>query len=155
MNRIVALLMVNFFVICGCNKKKLSEYEKLKAENDSLKIILEEIHNKYIFDSISLRDIPSPQNTYKPNSTITGEIVFVGYNFNKKSKMNTILVDSFSLNPERKLFNPDTLEIINGGFRYEKKLGVEKLKLKGLLEFSNPYGRSYEGTYFTTIKVND
>ena len=52
-------------------------------------------NKKYVFDSISIRDIPSYKNTYKLNSIVSGEIVFIGYNINNKT--NVILVDSLNL----------------------------------------------------------
>ncbi len=76
-------------MIFSCSEKNqtknlLGKIEKLQIENDSLKSIVAEINEKYVFDSISIRDFPDYKNTYKLNSNVGGEIVFVGYNIGKK-----------------------------------------------------------------------
>ncbi len=55
----------------------------MRAENDSLRKIVAEINNKYVFDSISFRDIYNPKNTYEPNSDFNIELLVVGYNPSK------------------------------------------------------------------------
>jgi hypothetical protein len=126
----------------------IAKLENLRAENDSLRKIVAEINNKYVFDSIAIRDIPSYKNTYELNSKVKGEIVFIGYNINKKT--NVILVDSFSYNP-KKLYNPDTLELNKGGFIYETELNADRVYLKGILETKNEYGKEFESVFNTAI----
>ena len=87
-------------------------------------------------------------NTYELNSKVSGEIVFAGYNINKNT--NVILVDSLSFNP-KKLYNPDTLRLNNGGFLYETELSADRISLKGIIEMKNDYGKEYEGIYNTAI----
>ncbi|RDK87283.1 hypothetical protein [Marinirhabdus gelatinilytica] len=140
-------------LILGCTDINQQEntnakLEDLRAENDSLKKIVADINNKYVFDSISIRDIPSYMNTYELNSKVSGEIVFAGYNINKNT--NVILVDSLSFNP-KKLYNPDTLRLNNGGFLYETELSADRISLKGIIEMKNDYGKEYEGIYNTAI----
>lgn len=137
---------------CNISNEDNLVMHELKMENDSLKIILAELSQKYIFDSISLRDIPSHLNTYEKNSIVKGEIVFVGYSLNKQT--NVILADSIFYSPDIKLYNPDTLSLVNGGFIYEKSL-KDSLNLKGMLEFGNSYGKSHQALYNTIIKVKD
>ena len=131
-------------------ENNIAKLENLRAENDSLRKIVAEINNKYVFDSISIRDIPNYKNTYELNSKMSGEIVFVGYNINKKT--NVILVDSFSSNP-KKLYNPDTLKLSKGGFVYETELNANRVYLKGILETQNEYGKGFESVYSTTIET--
>ncbi|WKB80525.1 hypothetical protein QYR09_12265 [Cellulophaga lytica] len=123
----------------------------MKSENDSLRKIVADINTKYVFDSITIRDIPSYKNTYELNSKVSGEIVFVGYNINKKT--NVIFVDSSSYNP-KKLYNPDTLKLNNGGFFYETDLNADRIYLKGIIETQGEYGKGYEGFYNTVIGTN-
>ena len=138
---------------CGNNKNpSLSESEinKLKAENDSLKSLVEELNSKFIFDSILIRDIPSYKNTYEKNSKVSGEIVIVGYNLNNKTKM--IFADSISFNP-LKLQNPDTLQLVNGGFQYEKNLNSNQKIIKGVIESNPTYGQDFIKTYSSFVSI--
>lgn len=149
------LIVFLTFIVLSCTdinqgENTIEKIEILRAENDSLRKIVAEINTKYVFDSIAIRDIPSFRNTYEINSKLSGEIVFVGYNVNKKT--NVILVDSFSYNPKR-LYNPDTLKLQNGGFIYETKLNAERIKLEGIIEMQNDYGKAYEGFYNSLIGV--
>jgi len=149
------LIVFLTFIVLSCTdinqgENTIAKIENLRAENDSLRKIVAEINTKYVFDSIAIRDIPSFRNTYEINSKLSGEIVFVGYNVNKKT--NVILVDSFSYNPKR-LYNPDTLKLQNGGFIYETKLNAERIKLEGIMEMQNDYGKAYEGFYNSLIGV--
>lgn len=149
------LIILLSILTFSCEEKNqaeslLGKIEKLQIENDSLKSIVKEINSKYVFDSISIRDIPSYKNTYKLNSIANGEIVFVGYNIGKKT--NVIMVDSFSYNP-KKLYNPDTLKLKNGGFRYKVVLKSDINTVRGILEVENKYGRKFEKTYMSTIRI--
>jgi len=128
----------------------LDKIENLRIENDSLKNIVVEINEKYVFDSISIRDIPSHKNTYKLNSIVSGEVVLIGYNIEKKT--NVIMIDSLTYNP-KKLFNPDTLELEKGGFIYKAKLNADRIYLKGIIETKNKYGKGYEVLYNSTIGI--
>ncbi|MDF0717898.1 hypothetical protein PY092_17170 [Muricauda sp. 334s03] len=142
MNKVIIISFLTFLIIGCVNKDQdaitIQELENLKAENDSLRKIVEEIQTKYVFDSISVRDIPSYKNKYELNSKINGEIVFVGYNLNDKSW--AIKFDSVNYNNGRTLINPDTLTNIRGGYKYElvldsniNRIGAE-LKRKMILE---------------------
>lgn len=150
---IIILLTILTFSCTDINQTEniLGKIEKLRIENDSLKKIVAEINEKYVFDSITIRDIPDYRNTYKLNSIVRGEIVFVGYNI--KNKTNAIMVDSFEYNP-KKLFNPDTLKLKKGGFIYKTKLNTDRIYLKGILETKNKYGKDYEVIYNTAIGIS-
>ena len=148
MNKIILIVIISILSLSCSDKSKSEKIEKLQVENDSLKSILSEISEKYIFDSIAIRDIPNYKNTYKLNSKISGEIVFVGYNIGENS--NVIMVDSLSYNPKI-LHNPDTLELKKGGFIYETELKSDRTYLKGILEIKSKYGKEYEGFYNTAI----
>ncbi len=145
------LIVILIFFTIGCTDNNQAEnthlkIESLLSENDSLRKIITEISTKYIFDSITIRDIPNYRNTYELNSIVSGEIVFVGYN----KSTNVIMVDSFSYNPKI-LYNPDTLEFNKGGFIYKTELNANLIYLKGILETNSKYGREYESIYNSTI----
>ncbi|GAA4327336.1 hypothetical protein [Christiangramia aestuarii] len=151
------LALILLLLIASCGKKKNSnisnsEIEKLKAENDSLRSLVLELNSKYIFDSISIRDIPSYTNSYEKNSIVSGEIVIVGYNLNKNT--NVIFADSISYNPI-KLQNPDTLKLENGGFQYQTNLNTNRKTLKGIIEANPKHGKEFIKTYSAMISVND
>ena len=149
------LIIFLIFSVFSCTdinqvENNLALMENLRAENDSLKKIVAEINDKYVFDSISVRDIPSYKNTYRMNSKVSGELVFVGYNISKKT--NVILVDSFSYNP-KKLHNPDSLKMKKGGFVYETVLNADRIYLEGIMETKNEFGREFKSIYSTAIGV--
>ncbi|MFC7356706.1 hypothetical protein ACFQO1_03330 [Jejudonia soesokkakensis] len=129
----------------------IAKLENLKAENDSLRKIVADINTKYVFDSISVRDIPSYKNKYKLNSKITGEIVFVGYNLNEKSW--AIKFDSTNYDNGRVLINPDTLKNIKGGYKYEKILTSDFNTIRADLKTENEYGKEFNVIYNTAIRT--
>ena len=136
------------FMIFGCTdinqaENTIAKLESLRAENDSLRKIVADIETKYVFDSISLRDIPDYKNTYKLDSKIKGEIVFIGYNMDLE-KSRVIMVDSVTYNPE-KLHNPDTLKLQNGGYKYEIKLNDKEITWKADIKVENEYGQKMQG----------
>lgn len=137
----------------GCNTSNESlTIKDLQLKNDSLKEIISQMNQKYIFDSIAIRDIPSYKNIYEKNTEIIGEIVIVGYNNNQKT--NVVLADSIVYKPNIKLYNPDTLKMKNGGYVYTKEL-KDSLNLQGLIRVGNRYGKDHQFLYNTIIKVKD
>tara|TARA_E500000318_G_scaffold41412_1_gene39526 strand:- start:1769 stop:2248 length:480 start_codon:yes stop_codon:yes gene_type:complete len=155
MNKAIIISILTFLII-GCVDKNqevitFSKLENLKAENDSLRKIVAEIQTKYVFDSISVRDIPSYKNKYELNSKINGEIVFVGYNLNDKSW--AIKFDSINYDNSRTLINPDTLANIRGGYQYEIVLDSDINKIGADLKTENDYGKSFNVIYQTIIKA--
>ena len=155
MRKVLALILLSFWTFsCADNNKseyKITELENLRSENDSLKKIVAEISKKYVFDSISVRDIPSYQNQYELNSKIKGEIVFVGYNLNDKSW--AIKFDSINYQNGRELINPDTLKNIKGGYQYEKILDSDFNTIRADLKTENDYGKSFNVVYHTSIRT--
>jgi len=144
--------IISFFSILFLGCSKLNEsltIKDLQIKNDSLKEIISEMNQKYIFDSIAIRDIPSHKNRYEKDTEIIGEIVIVGYNNNQRT--NVVLADSITYMPNIKLYNPDTLKIKNGGFVYSRIL-KDSLNLQGLINVGNRYGKSYQFLYNTKIK---
>ncbi len=154
-------ILILFFISCfnfSCNEnnsqeQQTTELETLRLENDSLRKIVADINEKYVFDSISVRDIPSYKNEYNLNSKITGEIVFVGYNLNDKSW--AIKFDSTNYDNGRILINPDTLKNINGGYRYEKNLNSEFNTMRADLKTENEFGKPFNVVYHTRISIKE
>ena len=155
MNKTIIILLLTFFIF-GCNdidqtENNIAKIESLRSENDSLKNFISELNMKYVFDSISVRDIPSYKNKYELNSEISGEIVFVGYNLNDESFV--IKFDSTDYSNGRKLINPDTLENIKGGFKYKQILTSDFNIFHAELKTENKYGKPFNIIYNTAIRT--
>jgi hypothetical protein len=146
----IIIIFSNLFLGCNGSNESLT-IKNLQRRNDSLENILSIMNQKYIFDSITIRDIPSYKNSYQKGTEIMGEIVIVGYS-NNNQKTNVVLADSIAYAPNIKLYNPDTLIMKNGGFVYFKEL-QDSLSLKGLINVGNKYGKSHQFLYNTMIKA--
>ena len=135
----------------SCNSKNSadknnSEFWKLRAENDSLKEIIQEINNKYVFDSVSVREVENDSNTYKLNSIYKSRFYFIGYNINTETHI--VKMDS--------LLNPlDTLKLNNGGYDYSGKLDQNEKNFKAYVHAENKYGKKMMGYTVSTIRTKD
>lgn len=150
----IILLLILLISNCSDNNQSqnsIIEIQNLRAENDSLRKIVAEINNKFIFDSITVRDIPNYKNTYELNSNIAGEIVFVGYN-NDKQNTRVLMIDSISYNP-KKLHNPDTLTLKAGGFHYNKKMHTDIIYWSAAVYTKHKYGKKYNGILSNMARV--
>lgn len=148
----ITLLFIFFLLLTGCqsNEKPLhDEIEFLKQRNDSLVGILKEIESKYVFDSISFREIPNPENGRNLNDNYGLELLVVGYSANKDY---FIKFDSIINN---KLVNPDTLKQRNGGFKFNMKLDKMRNPIKIKMNIENKYGKSKKGKLYDIIRVNE
>ncbi|WP_233487193.1 hypothetical protein [Tenacibaculum sp. E3R01] len=76
---ILSTLLISSCTDINQTENKIAEMEILRAENDSLRKIVAEINNKFVFDSISFRDIYNPKNTYERRSDFNIELLVVGY----------------------------------------------------------------------------
>ena len=155
MNKPIIIIFL-ILLTSSCSDKnelenKIIEIENLRAENDSLKNIVAEINDKFIFDSITVRDIPYYKNTYKINSNIRGEIVFVGYN-NDRQNTRVIMIDSITYNP-KKLHSPDTIALKIGGFPYEKNMDADRIYWKAEVHTKHKYGKKFEGILSNVAEV--
>ncbi len=142
------ILLFCLVIIVSCQTDNQTKtIEGLKKTNDSLTSILKEIEGKYVFDSISFREIPNPKNTTKLNSEYGLELIVVGYSPNKNYfvKYDTII--------NGKKINPDTLKQSNGGFKYRTKLEDNKTPIWIEMDISNEYGKSKKGTLYDVIKT--
>ena len=146
--------MLLFFFSCS-DKNKFEAYNleilSLKQENDSLVKILEEIKTKYVFDSITIRHFPNPKNTHRLNSKVKGELLVVGFN-NDRKKTRIVKIDSMDHNPQ-KLYNPDTLDLKNGGYKYEIDLNKNKVIWRASINIENEYGANKKATIAQSIRV--
>ena len=139
MNKSLKILLLTL-LFSGCsdierNGNSAADYEKLRAENDSLRDIITEINTKYVFDSISYRNIFSADNTFKPNSTVLSEIVVVAY-----SPKENYLVKFDTLISHEKV-NPDTLEQRWGGYWFSTVLDKAKKDINVEIKLMNKYGQ--------------
>lgn len=148
MKYITLFFCLVFFVSCqSYSDDQIKEIEQLRKNNDSLSRVLEDIANKYVFDSISFREIPNPNNTAKLNSEYSLELIVIGYSPDK-----TYFVKYDSIVDGKKI-NPDTLRQINGGFKYSTKLESDKNPIWIEMNINNDYGKSKKGTLYDVIKV--
>lgn len=150
-NRILILGLL--FVSISCSNKNLetlkSEVNLLRSKNDSLTAIVKEISNKFVFDSISFRDIPSKNNTGTLNSDYELELLVVGYNHDQSF---FIKYDSIINN---KMINPDTLIQKHGGFNYSTKFDKEENYIRIDMNISNKFGKSKTGRLVDKIRVKE
>jgi len=149
---IILLLLISLTFSCSDKIQKentITKIGKLRAENDSLKKIISEINDKYVFDSISFRDIYSPKNTYKPNSEFEVELLVVGYNPHKSYfvKFDSIV--------DGEKIKPDTLKQSNGGFKYRTILTKKENEIIIEMNVENEYGRKKSGTLFDNIQIKN
>ena len=126
--------------------KDYSELIKLRAENDSLKGILQEIDNKYVFDSVSIREIKNADNTYKRNSLFKSKFYIIGYNTNPLTHF--VKIDS-------DLNQIDTLNLQDGGYEYLLKLDEDKNTFKAYINIENKYGKIYAAQLLSTISPEE
>ena len=148
----IIVILILLISSCSDNKQlenKTIEIENLRAENDSLKKIVAEINNKYVFDSIFLKTVNSPKNTLKTDSDYEMEIMVLGYN---PTKSYFVKFDSLV---EGKKVNPDTLIQKNGTFLYKTKLADELTKVKVDVKIENEFGQNYKGTLMDLIKIKN
>tara|TARA_R110002072_G_scaffold302305_1_gene484662 strand:+ start:989 stop:1450 length:462 start_codon:yes stop_codon:yes gene_type:complete len=147
---IVFLILLNFSCTdINRTENTIAKLESLRAENDSLKKIIAEIDNKYVFDSISFRDIYSPKNTYELNSDFQIELLVVGYN---PSKSYFIKYDSIV---EGQKINPDTLSQSNGGFKLNTKLTEKENEIRIEMNVENKFGNKKKGVLYETIRTKN
>ena len=147
------LLIFLLLIISSCENEKKENFkdqlESLKTENDSLKNIISEINSKYVFDSISFREIYSKNNKYELNADFEMEILVVAYN---PKKSYFIKYDSIVNN---KKVNADTLEQSNGGFKYKTKLTKEINDIWIEMNIENEFGKNRKAVLLETISTKN
>ena len=153
MNKTIIIILLSFLsfscVDINQGENTFSTLENLRVENDSLKKILEDISTKYVFDSISFREIYGKENKYERNADFKVELLVVGYNPNR-----SYFVKFDSLVNGQKI-NPDTLKQSNGGFKYKTKLTKKENIIRIEMNVENEYGQKKMGTLFETIRTRN
>jgi len=147
---IIALLTLLNLSCTDINQteNKIAEIENLRAENDSLKKIVSELNNKYVFDSIFVKTINDPDNSKKRNSDYKMDIMIVAYNSDK-----SYLV-AYDEENENKI-NLDTLKHRKGIYNYETKLTDDLKEVFIDLHIENDYGQKLMGTIRDRIKIKN
>jgi len=128
----------------------VAEIESLKFKNDSLKNLLSEIDDKYVFDSIKSRIIPNPENSYKLNSDYEFELVFAGFNASKDS---TTHYEESTFNGRKT--NAYTITNNNGGIKIKTKLTEELNYIVFDVDERNRFGKSIMAKCSDRIKVKN
>ncbi|EGV43565.2 hypothetical protein BZARG_2843 [Bizionia argentinensis JUB59] len=153
MNKLIIIVLLTL-LISSCTdinqmENSFAKIENLKKENDSLKKIVADIESKYVFDSISFREIYSKDNKYERNAEFNVELLVVGYNPNK-----SYFVKFDSLVDGKKI-NPDTLNQSNGGFKFKTKLTEKENIIRIDMNVENEYGQKKMGTLLETIRIKN
>ncbi len=148
------IIVLLTLLISSCKDINQSEnknalIENLREENDSLRKIVADINTKYVFDSISFREIYGKDNKYERNAEFNVELLVVGYNPNK-----SYFVKFDSLVDGQKV-NSDTLKQSNGGFKYNTKLTEKENIIRIEMNVENYYGQKKMGTLFETIRTKN
>ncbi len=127
----------------------IEKLKNLRSENDSLREIVADIETKYVFDSISFREIYGKDNTYERNAEFNVELLVVGYNPNKSYfvKFDSIV--------DGKKINTDTLKQKNGGFKYKTKLTEKENVIRIDMNVENEFGQKKMGTLLETIRTKN
>ncbi len=140
-------LLITTLTSCINKEKVLSDQViSLEKKNDSLTSLLSEFEGKYIFDSISLRTIPSYKNTFKPNSIYEMDLIVSAY-----SKTDYFIKYDTIINNQK--INADTLKYDNGIYRFNTELSKDKNYISIEVKVGNEYGKSKKGTVRDLIKV--
>jgi hypothetical protein len=153
MTKAILILFLTFLMFSCTDinqgENTIAKLENLRAENDSLRKIVENIKTKYVFDSISFREIYGKDNKYERNAVFNVELLVVGYNPNK-----SYFVKFDSLVDGQKI-NPDTLKQSNGGFNYNTKLTEKENIIRIDMNVENEYGQKKMGTLLETIRTKN
>jgi len=120
----------------------------LKSEKDSLQNIVNQISKKYIFDSITIFNKPSPENTNRIGSE--HKIDFIISAFNKSDFF--IKYDSIV---DNKMVNPDTIKFESGKYQYKSKLNKNGQLVKIKMQTGDKkYGNYKQGNLYDKIRVS-
>ncbi len=146
-----AIIVLFFITILSCSSNEQSpskEIIDLKKQNDSLIKDKKENDGKFVFDSITFREIPSFKNTHSLNSNYELELLVVGYS----SKSNYFVKYDTIVNG--KMINADTLKERNGGFKLKLNLDKKENPIWIDMNVKNKFGKSKKGTLYDIIKTN-
>lgn len=142
---IIIILFTLIFSSCIDKKQPenvITEIDRLRIENDSLKKIISEINGKYVFDSISVRQVIDSDNSYKLNSLYKTKLYFIGYNKNDNTYM--AVMDSI---------RNDTLELNENGYPYSKVLQKKENIILIELNAENKFGKNFQATFMDKIQT--
>ena len=149
MRKSISLIAIAILLFSCSESKIAEEIDLLQHQNDSLKMVLADINNKYVFDSIAFREIYHPDNTYELGSEFKMELVVVGY-----SQTYPYFVKYDSIINDR-MVNPDTLKLINGGYKLQTILTNEENPIWIDMNIVNTYGKSKKGRLYDNVKIKD
>ena len=149
------ILLSLIFLGISCNdvnqtESLITEIEILKAENDSLKGLLDEVKNKYVFDKISYREIPSKSNTGTLNSNYETEIIIVGYN----SKQDSIM-EFPEIEDNGRVYNSYQIMHKKGGIKFKTKLDKPENWIRFEINSKNKFGKEITSFAIDKIKVKN
>ena len=153
MNKTIKIAFLTL-VLCSCTdvnqtEDTIAQLEILRAENDSLREIIADVNSKFVFDSISFREIYGKDNRNELNTEFKMELLVVGYN---PKKSYFVKYDSV-VNGQN--FNPDTLVQRNGGFKYSTKLNEKENEIFIEMDIDNEYGQGRKALLYDVIRTKN
>ncbi|WP_245583692.1 hypothetical protein [Salinimicrobium xinjiangense] len=153
MNKLLKIVFVAlaFYSCTDANQTEntIAQLEILRAENDSLRDIIADVNTKFVFDSISFREIYGKDNRNELNTDFEMELLVVGYNPNKSY---FVKYDSI-VNGQK--FNSDTLLQRNGGFKYSTKLDEKENEIFIEMDIDNEYGQERKALLYDVIRTKN
>lgn len=150
MIRKIFLLLPIIFFSCKTDNNDLSlEIKKLKLVNDSLRKITDNLKDKFIFDEVGVKIIPSDKNTNKIGSYYEGNFVLIAYNKKDKIHFSTKL-DSTD---ENKLIAPEILKRNYDGYYFKVKLNEKENNIHFNVKMNSKIGKNLDGIIISDKKI--
>lgn len=150
MIRKIFLLLPIIFFSCKTDNNDLSlEIKKLKLVNDSLRKITDNLKDKFIFDEVGVKIIPSDKNTNKIGSYYEGNFVLIAYNKKDKIHFSTKL-DSTD---ENKLIAPEILKRNYDGYYFKVKLNEKENNIHFNVKMDSKIGKNLDGIIISDKKI--
>lgn len=143
----IYLFTIVLLISCTKENTNVTEMQKLKLENDSLKAILK---NKFVFDDVKVRMIPSAKNTNEIGSIHDGEFVIIAYNKADSIEFST------QMNDKDVFINPQNLKRHFGGYKYSFPLTSKETEINFHIKTKSKIGFNWvlnSGTFSDVVKV--
>jgi hypothetical protein len=152
MRKLHILLIILTFYSCDKNIITKEKFQLLQEENDSLKGIIKDYKDKYVYDFVLLRQAPKQNNSFKKGSNYKGELMFVTTN-----KEDYILFGTEIKNTDigGEILNPDTLKISNGVYSFETKLKSDTTKVYFKPLIQNKIALDHMNSFYNRSSFSD
>ncbi|MBF7090082.1 hypothetical protein IUY40_00805 [Flavobacterium sp. ALJ2] len=149
MKKIILFLLI--ITLFSCNKKTEAlsqEIKTLRHMNDSLTKITNSLKDKYIFDEVRVKVVPSEKNNYKLNSTYEGTFLIIAYNESDSVYFSTKMDSTNGLN----LLNPKLLKRDFEGYHFNFKMKELENNIHFNIKMNNKIGKNLDGLMISDKK---